>query len=108
MQPQQIKTIEHSSLTKADWKTKYKRKQSDKEVNMANEQIPTNAQTVDKAARVAIQTMSTASAARTEHVGSRMSVPIMKQPTFDWNFRQVYGVKKLQTRGKETCSKTSI
>ena len=34
--------------------------------------------------------MSMASAARAENAGPRMSRPIMKQPTFDWNVKDKY------------------
>ena len=61
---------------------------------MANKQRNTNeyiTQTVAKAARVAIQTMSTAATARAESVGPRMSGPIMKEPPFDWSAKDKYG-----------------
>ena len=40
-------------------------------------------QAVAEAARVVFQTMSTASTARVENVGLKMSGPIVKQLTFD-------------------------
>ena len=45
---------------------------------------------VAEATWVAIQSMSAASAAGTENVGSRVSGPIMKQPTFDWYSKDKY------------------
>ena len=60
---------------------------------MANEQTNTNeyiTQAVVKAARVAMQTMSTARTARAENTGPRMSRPIMKQPTFDCSAKDKY------------------
>ena len=60
---------------------------------MASEQTNSNeyiAQAVAKAAKAVIQTMFTASAARAENVGHRMSRPIMKQPTFDWSSKGKY------------------
>ena len=60
--------------------------QSNKESKMANEKTNSNeytAQAVAKAARVAIQTISIAGAARAENMGPRMNSPIMKQPTFN-------------------------
>ena len=56
---------------------------------MTNEQTNSN-HYIAKAARVAIQTMSVYSAARTENVGLRMNRPIMKQPTFNWSSKDKY------------------
>ena len=53
----------------------------------ANEYI---AQAVAEATGVVTQTMSMASAARTENVGPRMSRPIMRQPTFNWSSKDKY------------------
>ena len=55
---------------------------------MVNEQTHSNeyiAQTVAKAGRAAIQTMSIAGAARTEILVPRMSGPIMNLPMFKWS-----------------------
>ena len=60
---------------------------------MASEQTNTNkyiTQAVPEAARVAIQTMSMADTARAENAGTRISRPIMKQPTFDWIVKDKY------------------
>ena len=45
-------------------------------------------------AGVTIKTMSMTGTARTENTGPRMSLSIMKQPTFNWSS------KELQKRGK--------
>ena len=75
---------------------------------MANEQTNSNeyiAQAVPKAARVAIQTLYTAGAARRENVGSRMSGPIMKQPTFNWSSKDKYAELRNFKLKVKTCSK---
>ena len=60
---------------------------------MASKQTNTNEyieQAVVKAARVAVQTMSSAGTARAENMGPRMSRPIMQQPTSDWSAKDKY------------------
>ena len=60
---------------------------------MANEQTNINeyiTQAVPKAARLAVQTKAMAGTASVENPGSRMSRPIMKQPTFDWRAKDKY------------------
>ena len=59
-----------------------------KQKKMASKQISQNkfiTQAVAKAAKAAIQTMAMASTSRQANVGLKMSVSIMKQPTFNWN-----------------------
>ena len=60
---------------------------------MANEQSTANkvlAQVVAEAARVTIQAMAAAGAARTQNVGLRQGGPKMKQPTFTWEEKDKY------------------
>ena len=54
---------------------------------MASEQVSQNefiVQVIAEATRAAIQTMATAVMARQENPGTKMSGPILKQPTFNW------------------------
>ena len=47
-------------------------------------------QVVAEAARVAIQTMATASTSRQGNAGPKMIRPMMKQPTFNWSTKDKY------------------
>ena len=76
---------------------------------MANEQTNSNeyiTQAVAKTARVAMQTMSAASTARTENAEPRMSGPIMKQPKFDRNPKDTFAELRIFKLEVKAFSKT--
>ena len=60
---------------------------------MANEHGSQNefiVQAIGEATRVAIQTVAIAGMARQENPGTKMSEPILKQPTFNWKAEDKY------------------
>ena len=88
-----------NSITKADLReirqnqSKQSHYSTVKYKKIASEQISQNefiAQEIPKVIRAAIQTMATANMERQENGGIKMSMPILKQPMFNWTAEDKY------------------